>query len=738
MSGGKMCDYPGTIRAMLWACVVGKALVAQVPAKVDFARDVQPLLREHCLECHGPSQQMRGLRLDRRRDALPNRVGANGARIVPGNSAGSLLYRRVSATQSSARMPPAGPLPPKQINVIKDWIDQGADWPDELSGERDTALGNPAAVKIMNALRNGDGTVFDRLLRENPEAVNAKGSGGWTPIMYAALYGDGETVRLLLNKGANPNAQNDDGGTALMYATDNEEKTKLLLDQGADPNLRSGEGRTALLVAVGRAGSYPVVKLLLDKGADARIGLPDGRGGLSAAAGSRDAKVLQLLLDHGVNNKAVPLGPVLAGGCTACFDLLLPFAESADLTGGLQGAVRAGDLPRIKTLLDRGALPGANLLQIVAVSPAPFPLDAIRSLISRGADVNAKSSTGLTMLDFAKRQGNATLVDALAQAGASGESVPPSQLRRKVAPSPRAAMERILPALQRADVAFLQRAGCVSCHNNSLTAMTIAAARAKGVRVSDQIAKDQSRRIAAFLQENAERALENEGLPGGVDTVSYILLGLAADGYPSDPITDVWARYVKNNQSSDGRWMCIALRPPLESSDFQVTAASIGSLKKYRPKSQESDYDKAVERAVHWLETSQPASTEDLAFKILGLIWGGGSQSAIRTSAQALLALQGSDGGWSQIKTLPPDAYATGQALVALKEAHAIPIDSPAYRRGVQYLLNSQLEDGSWHVQTRTPALQPYFDSDFPHGPDQFISAAASNWASMALATVVR
>src|SRR4051812_14039226 len=94
--------------AILCVGVVAKALVAQVPAKVDFARDVQPLFREHCLECHGPSQQMRGLRLDRRRDALPNRVGANGARIVPGNSAGSLLYRQVSATQPGKQMPPAG------------------------------------------------------------------------------------------------------------------------------------------------------------------------------------------------------------------------------------------------------------------------------------------------------------------------------------------------------------------------------------------------------------------------------------------------------------------------------------------------------------------------------------------------------------------------------------------------------------------------------------------------------
>ncbi len=128
-------------------------------------------------------------------------------------------------------------------------------------------------------------------------------------------------------------------------------------------------------------------------------------------------------------------------------------------------------------------------------------------------------------------------------------------------------------------MAFLQKAGCVSCHNNSLTAMTVAAARAKGLRVDDRMAKDQLGKIAAFLQENGERALENEGLPGGNDTVSYILLGMAAEKYPSDPITDIWARYLKNNQSPDGRWRCSSRRPPLETSDFEVTAATIRSLR---------------------------------------------------------------------------------------------------------------------------------------------------------------
>jgi hypothetical protein len=111
------------------------------------------------------------------------------------------------------------------------------------------------------------------------------------------------------------------------------------------------------------------------------------------------------------------------------------------------------------------------------------------------------------------------------------------------------------------------------------------------------IARGQLQRIAAYMEENRERALENVDIPGGIDTVSYILLGMAAEKYPSDPTTDVWARYVKNNQSPDGRWQCLTTRPPLESSDFQVTAASIRSLRTYAPKSRRAEYDSAVARA---------------------------------------------------------------------------------------------------------------------------------------------
>ena len=80
------------------------------------------------------------------------------------------------------------------------------------------------------------------------------------------------------------------------------------------------------------------------------------------------------------------------------------------------------------------------------------------------------------------------------------------------------------------------------------------------------------------------------------------------------------------------------------------------------------------------------------------------------------------------------DAYATGSALVALCLAGGLATDEPAYRRGVAFLLREQRADGSWLVKSRSKPFQPYYESGFPHGNDQFISMAATSWAVTALA----
>jgi hypothetical protein len=77
-------------------------------------------------------------------------------------------------------------------------------------------------------------------------------------------------------------------------------------------------------------------------------------------------------------------------------------------------------------------------------------------------------------------------------------------------------------------------------------------------------------------------------------------------------------------------------------------------------------------------------------------------------------------------------AYTTGLAMIALHNS-GLAASDPAYRRGVKSLLSTQLEEGSWHVRTRAAGFQPYFDNGFPHGVDQWISAAGTSLATMAL-----
>ena len=295
-----------------------------------------------------------------------------------------------------------------------------------------------------------------------------------------------------------------------------------------------------------------------------------------------------------------------------------------------------------------------------------------------------------------------------------------------------------LPLLQHADTVFLQRAGCISCHNNSLFSMTAVAVRRAGFRVDEAAVREQMTRTRAYLESWRERELQDIAIPGRIDTTAYILAGLAAAAYSPDPATDALARYVKRRQLADGSWRVASHRPPIESSDIAVTALSLQSLQAYAPAPLKAEYARAVQRGAAWLSHAQPKSNEDYVYRVLGLTWAAASRDVVRTAVNALVAQQRPDGGWSQIPTLPSDAYATGQALTALAESGAVKPTDLSYQRGVRFLLGTQLDDGSWYVRSRAIPIQPYFDSEFPHGKDQFISAAATNWATMALTWAVR
>ncbi|MBI5757091.1 MAG: PSD1 domain-containing protein [Planctomycetales bacterium] len=109
--------------AIVWHC--STAAFAQLPERVDFSRDVLPILSANCFPCHGPDDQARQakLRLDTHEGALPA--------IQSGNGKQSELVRRVSSEDPDERMPPTDSnrqLSPRQIELLRRWVDEGAVW----------------------------------------------------------------------------------------------------------------------------------------------------------------------------------------------------------------------------------------------------------------------------------------------------------------------------------------------------------------------------------------------------------------------------------------------------------------------------------------------------------------------------------------------------------------------------------------------------------------------------------
>jgi len=680
-------------------------------------------------------------------------------RVVPGSSANSFVYHRLIGNEYGTQMPPTGPLRAELIAIVKTWIDQGADWPDALANEIDSAPPNPKAVAMIEALREDDLRSFFKVAAEEPGLLNARGPEGSTPFMYAVLYSNAATVAQLLKQGADPNKHNDANATALMWAAKDLGKTRLLLDHGADVNAKSADLRTPLMIAARRPGAAPIVKLLLDHGANPNPNAhPDNESSpLTEAATAGDAASVELLLNHGADAKAAgqpALSVAIAQKCGKCVEwIAAKITDKAVFTGSLVETIAFGDVKSVRFLLDHGAdvnavdPQGRTALMYAAVSDL-VPLDIVKLLIEHGADVNAKDAhsksgdAGLTVLDIAKLNGDTPIVQLLVKSGAkAGETrAPATKLRRDN--SIRNAVQDSIPLLQRADANFGAKSGCISCHDNSLTAMTVGLARKRGFRIDEQTASAQVRVNVQNLEKLRDRLHQGFAFPVednfGETILGYILLGLHAENYKPDLNTDAVAMHILMRQMPDGQWPAPAAdtRPPLCLDYIGQTVLSMRALQLYAPKAGREAYEKAIRLAASWLASAQPVTTDDRGWRLTGLAWAGADKAATRKAMQELLAAQRSDGGWSDLPTLESTAYSTGKALVALQTG-GLPVSDPAYQRGVRFLLSTQQEDGSWYVKTRALGFQPYFDAGFPHGYDQWISAAGTNWAAMALALTI-
>ncbi len=295
------------------------------------------------------------------------------------------------------------------------------------------------------------------------------------------------------------------------------------------------------------------------------------------------------------------------------------------------------------------------------------------------------------------------------------------------------AVERGLVVLERGAKAYPSNQTCFACHHQTLSMLAMTAARDAGLKFDAELLRAQRDFTRKSFDGRKARLAKGEHVGGRAATVSYGLWALRLAGDKPDELTEAMTSYLLSVQLPDGGWKPQSIRPPLESSFVSCTVLVAWTLREFSSEAQREQVTLAIQRAQAWLATASLDEQEDLNFALWGERLLGGSEERTNALKQRVLEAQQPDGAWRQKLDLTSDAYATGQTLFVLSEA-GVPGTDAAHRKGVEFLLRTQEAGGSWHVVTRSKPIQPWFDNGDPHDKDQFVSIAASGWATAALA----
>ena len=543
------------------------------------------------------------------------------------------------------------------------------------------------------------------------------------PLTQAVVRHDLRLLADLLAAGQDPNARDANGATPWMWAItfhDNE-ALALLLDRVRTIQSDDVIAQRRLVMAASLNNLF-AVRQLLARGAAIDVRAVNGDTALLVAASSGRTELMRLLLDKGAD----------------------PGVVDQHRDTALMAATRAGAIDAVRMILARHVDPhaaddaGRTALMWAARSGRA---DIVRLLLDAGSAIERTDHNGWSAIDYAAAKRHDLVVALLEKKGAKR----PAAAAIAPAPSPRAAVEKSLPLLQRGAQTWNERRGCGSCHHRQMIVRTTGLAKRLGFAVDTSLADTQLAPMVSNPVRNLARLRKQLETDEGV-AVSTI--GLGGDGayadagnliaqveadVPKSEALEVRAQLLARKQLPDGRWRYGPPRVPVISSDFTTTAYAARAITTYAPSDHSSEISRRVDLARRWLLQTRPETTDDKASRLLGLRWTGADQRAVAAAVSALKREQRSDGGWSQLPGLNTDAYATGMVLVALRTAGAMPVTDPVYRRGVNYLLATQEPDGSWFVHKRAAPLNEYFESGFPHGKFQFISYAGSCWATMAL-----
>ena len=644
----------------------------------------------------------------------------------------------------------------------------------------------PSANAIFQAIRAGDLTAVKTLLESGAD-LRARDESGDTPLMAAALNADVGVLELLIEAGADVNVTNQAGATPLLRAATFDEKTRLLVAKGADVKARSHTGNTPLILAARQAGNSRTVKFLLDQGVDPNAMNLFGATALMSAAAAADIDSVRLLLDRGANVNLrpdpgtkeffwggwrTPLMWAAFQGDEALLKLMLERGakvnDLVELGGALGQAAWGGHAGAARLLLDAGAqvdqrdlVANYTPLHWAASSEKSSPA-VVELLLARGADANAEGGQDVdnylgvaqTPLMLARRRGDTPIVRALLKAGA--KDLPATATTARTTPLAPAGAKTTAESVQRALPSLTMTAGdsvstflrhatkqdCVSCHQQSVPLAALSLAHARRFTTDRSAARHQVELMKrSFLTGHIQKqhTLHEVNLQATFHPDPGILAGYTAMNYelenePASALTDGMIHQLAAMQHADGHWAWNLPRVPIQASDIAATASAVHAIKTFGIPAQRQELAARVQRARTWLLQAPAETSDERVHQLLGLAWAGEETGALMKFVDAVKREQRTDGGWGQLAGLDSDAYATGQSLYALMQGGKLAASDPDVRRGIDFVLRTQLADGTWHVRTRAHPFQPPMDSGFPHGRDGWISAAATGWAVMALA----
>jgi hypothetical protein len=309
-------------------------------------------------------------------------------------------------------------------------------------------------------------------------------------------------------------------------------------------------------------------------------------------------------------------------------------------------------------------------------------------------------------------------------------------------------VDRAIPYLQTESAAWLSLRQCAACHHAGMPFWALSEAERQGYAIDNKYLTDKiesllgskdkllSSKIFPNPADAPDPRPQGRGLNMGLPFLAVAARSLSSLEEGQKQSLKLIAEEIVKKQQEDGSWEFFATlrRPPINESQTTDAAWIIMALEEETGPDAPESQRAALQKAIAWLDSAQFSGIhQDKAMKVLMAARSGKPRETMQSTIDELLALQRADGGWSQTVPEPKsDAFATGQTLYVLSLA-GYTAERPEIKRGIDFLVSTQMPDGSWPMISRsTPDGSP--------GSSKLltpITCAASSWATLGLARLV-